>query len=189
MSLKMKVATWNICLGMKNKKDYIYQVMKEKEIDICLLQEVELEKDYDVNLLTDKEYRVEVETNNIKSRTAILIKDNIEYVRQSVLEDVNSGIVIIDVLGIMQYRVINIYRSFNPPNNISAKQFFEKQIDLLRTAITSIGNKKLIFRGDFNLDDLKRHAIAYRHKSLFEPLIKMCDDHNLIQMLDDATWQ
>ena len=45
----MIIATWNICLGLKNKKEYVYDVIKEKKIDICLLQEVEIPVDYDTN--------------------------------------------------------------------------------------------------------------------------------------------
>ena len=76
----MKIASWNICLGLKNKKDYIYQVITENKIDICLLQEVEIERNFETNLLTDKNYKIEVETNSIKARTAIIIKDNVQGV-------------------------------------------------------------------------------------------------------------
>ena len=38
----------------KQKKDYVYQTMNSENIDICLLQEVEIEKDYPSNLLTSK---------------------------------------------------------------------------------------------------------------------------------------
>ena len=81
----MIIATWNICLGLKNKKEYVYDVIKEKKIDICLLQEVEIPVDYDTNLLSHREYRIETETNCIKSRTAIIINENIQYERQKTL--------------------------------------------------------------------------------------------------------
>ena len=71
--MSIKIATWNICLGLKNKKDYVYKTVKENEIDICLLQEVEVTHNYNQELLTDIEYRIEIETNAIKSRSAILI--------------------------------------------------------------------------------------------------------------------
>ena len=34
----VKIATWNLCLGLKNKKDYVSDVIRENEIDICLIQ-------------------------------------------------------------------------------------------------------------------------------------------------------
>ena len=186
--MMMKIATWNICLGLKNKKDYVYQVIKENNIDICLLQEVEIEKSYDENILSDKEYKLEVETNNIKSRTAIAIQERIQYKRQYTLEGENTGIVIIDTYGQIEYRIINLYRSFNPPLNLTPRQFFEQQLDIIRNSINSKGNRVLILAGDFNLDDSKRYALDYRHRSLFEPLNTLCDNHNLIQMLEEATW-
>ena len=149
----MKIATWNICLRLKNKKDYVYQVIKENKIDICLLQEVEIEKLYDTNLLSNKDYKLEVETNTIKARTAIAIHEKIQYKRQSTLEGENTGIVIIDTSGHFEYRIINLYRSFNPPLNFTPRQFFEQQLDIIRTAINSKGNKKIILAGDFKLDD------------------------------------
>ena len=124
----MKLATWNICLGLKNKKDYIYQVINEKNIDICLLQEVEIEKDFDANLLTSRDHKIEVETNCVKARTAVIIKDNIEYTRKHDIEEDNMGIIIIDLTGNAKFRIVNVYRSFNPNNNMSPIQFFESQI-------------------------------------------------------------
>ena len=114
----MKLATWNICLGLKNKKDYIYQVINEKNIDICLLQEVEIEKDFDANLLTSRDHKIEVETNCVKARTAIIIKDNIEYTRKHDIEEDNMGIIINDLTGNAKFRIVNVYRSFNPNNNM-----------------------------------------------------------------------
>ena len=153
--MMMKIATWNICLGLKNKKDYVYQVIKENNIDICLLQEVEIDKSYDENILSDKEYKLEVETNSIKSRTAIAIQERIQYKRQYTLEGENTGIVIIDTFGEIEYRIINLYRSFNPPLNLTPRQFFEQQLDIIRNSINSKGNRVLILAGDFNLDDSK----------------------------------
>ena len=93
----MIIATWNICLGLKNKKEYVYDVIKEKKIDICLLQEVEIPVDYDMDLLSHREFRIETETNCRKSRTAIIINENIQYERQKTLEKEDHGIIIIDL--------------------------------------------------------------------------------------------
>ena len=30
----LKLATWNFCLGLKNKKDYVSSVINEKQIDV-----------------------------------------------------------------------------------------------------------------------------------------------------------
>ena len=60
----LKVATWNLCLGLKNKKDCISSVINEKQIDICCLQEVELESSYPMNIFSFRGYTLEtVELN------------------------------------------------------------------------------------------------------------------------------
>ena len=49
---KIKIATWNLCLGLTNKKDYVLQIITVNKIDICCMQEIDVKKDYDCNLLT-----------------------------------------------------------------------------------------------------------------------------------------
>ena len=120
--MSIKLASWNVCLGLKNKKETVYEEIKGRNIDICLLQEVEILKDYDKDLLTSKDYNIEVEMNETKARSAIIIKDNIEYERRPDLEEMNLGIIIIDLIGHYRYRVINIYRSFNPSNGMTPLQ-------------------------------------------------------------------
>ena len=68
----IKIATWNVCLGLKCKKDYISNKIIEERVDICSIQECEIEPDYPENLLTLKNYQIEVETNTKKSRCCVL---------------------------------------------------------------------------------------------------------------------
>ena len=68
----IELATWNICLGIKNKKDYVYNTLAELNIDICAIQEVEIAKDYPTELLANKNYILEVEHSTIKARCAIV---------------------------------------------------------------------------------------------------------------------
>ena len=39
----LKIATLNLCLGLKFKKDFVKNILLENEIDILLVQETELE--------------------------------------------------------------------------------------------------------------------------------------------------
>ena len=64
----LKIATWNLCLGLFNKKDYVYQVIKEEKIDICLLQEIKLDTNIPSNLVSSKNYKIEVEQATKKAR-------------------------------------------------------------------------------------------------------------------------
>ena len=115
----IKVATWNLCLGLKMKKDYVYDTLRKEKIDVCLLQEVEIGKEYPINILTGKDYKMEVENNDIKARVAIVIKNELDYKRQEELESANLGLMVIDVDVDVKYIIINIYRQFNPPKNLT----------------------------------------------------------------------
>ena len=41
---KIKIATWNLCLGLTNKKDYVLQIITVNKIDICCMQEIDVKK-------------------------------------------------------------------------------------------------------------------------------------------------
>ena len=57
----MLIATWNLCLGFTQKKNYIYQTLNQEEIDICAFQEVEIHKDYPIQLLSSRNYQIEID--------------------------------------------------------------------------------------------------------------------------------
>ena len=42
MNHQLKVASWNVCLGLTNKKDFIIHEITKEQIDICCLQECEV---------------------------------------------------------------------------------------------------------------------------------------------------
>ena len=64
--MSVRVALWNVCLGLINKRGYVYITVKDNDIDICLLQEVKIGHDYDHSLLTEKNFKIKVELNDIK---------------------------------------------------------------------------------------------------------------------------
>ena len=62
------------------------------------------------------------------------------------LEGTNSHIVIIDLEGpITVKRIINVYRSFNPQNNVSARDKFKYQLEIIKSAMT----QSTVLIGDF----------------------------------------
>ena len=67
----IKIATLNLCLGLKSKKLEVDNILTENSIDILCLQEVEIESTYGQGLLKIKNYQFELETNSAKSRTGI----------------------------------------------------------------------------------------------------------------------
>ena len=58
---------------------------------------MEIGKEYPINILTGKDYKMEVENNDIKARVAIVIKNKLDYKRQEELESANLGLMVIDV--------------------------------------------------------------------------------------------
>ena len=38
----LKLATWNLCLGLANKKEMVSQKILEEKIDVCVMQEIDI---------------------------------------------------------------------------------------------------------------------------------------------------
>ena len=89
----IKIATWNVCLGLMNKKDVVSNMITDNKIDICCLQETDIPVEYNHELLSFKGYNLIVEKNEVKSRLGFYIKDGIDYTRRCELEVLNSGII------------------------------------------------------------------------------------------------
>ena len=185
----MKLASWNLCLGLKNKKDYVYETLNNENIDICLLQEVEIRTDYPLTLLSSKNYKIEVENSSQKARCAIAIKKTVNYTRREDLEGIDLSICVIDVNGTNNYRIVNFYRLFNPPNNLKQSQHLQEQLTKISGMFNDLGERKILIGGDFNLDDSKRYAPDYRYKHLFEFQNQQNETLNLIQIIDFPTWR
>ena len=64
----VKIATWNICLGLKSKKEYVKSKIIEEKIDICCIQESEIPKDFPGDILSFKGYSLENKNRNRNDR-------------------------------------------------------------------------------------------------------------------------
>ena len=111
-------------------------------------------------------------------------KNDKSYTRRQDSEGNNSHLVIIDINDQFKTRIINIYRSFNPPLGLTQKTFFEMQIELIKNAT----NPQTIIVGDLNLDYNKRFDVQYSHKHYFKILEELIDEKNLIQIVNFDTW-
>ena len=80
-------------------------------------------------------------------------------------------------------RIINIYRSFNP-QNVTAKELFDKQLDLIGAAF----NDDAMLLGDLNLDYSRKHDISYSNAPLFDLFDLKLGALNLVQLVDFSTW-
>ena len=173
---------------MKNKKEYVYETLRENEIKICALQEVEIKKDFNEHLLSSIDYKIEVEIASNKARVATVIHNSITYVRRKDLEKEDLSIIIIDVNMSEKYRIVNLYRSFNPPNGKSPKIAFDEQLILISNIVNTTKDREIIIMGDFNLDEFKHHDVSYRLNNFFESLDSSFDPLNLIQTINFPTW-
>ena len=88
----LKIATLNLCLGLKFKKDLVKNILYGNEIDVLLIQETEIEKDFDCVLLNIPGYKLELEVNDTKSRVGTYIKNSIKYERCTELVKDFSGV-------------------------------------------------------------------------------------------------
>ena len=147
------------------------------------MQEVEIDPSFDHALLRISGFSLELENNCTKMRTGINIKTGVHYKRRIDLEGLNSHLVVIDIGINNEYRIINLYRSFNPINT-TAKNHFKYQVELLSKAI----DRNTIIVGDFNLDYFKFYDEYYAHALLCEYWDTVITAKSLIQQINFTTW-
>ena len=82
----LKIASWNICLGISNKLFYIENLLNQEKIDILFIQEAEIQMQTDL-----KHYKIENfklitsgTLNSGKSRLCCYIKDDIIFTENEV---------------------------------------------------------------------------------------------------------
>ena len=71
--------------------------------------------------------------------------------------------IIIDVIGSVNIRLINVYRTFSTYAGESQQTKFKCQMSIVRKAI----NERFIILGDFNLDYSMKNDVNYRYESMF----------------------
>ena len=184
MTDAIKIATLNLCLGLKNKKEEVKRLIINNDIDILCMQETEIPADIPVELLTFKGYNYENEQNIVKSRCGIYISNKISYVRRTELEAQGIHAIIIELKYINNTRIINVYRSFNPLIDLNQREYFNS----LLAMINANTNPNSIIIGDFNLDYSKKFDISYSHKHYFTALEDTLSNQSLIQLVNFPTW-
>ena len=56
MSSQLNIGTWNLCLGLPNKKDTVTSYLKARNISVCCLQETEIQNGFPKNILNCANY-------------------------------------------------------------------------------------------------------------------------------------
>ena len=77
----LKIATLNLCLGLKFKKDLVKNIIMENKIEILVMQETEVEPDFYMDLLNIPGYGFESVNNRFKKRVGVYINNSIKYER------------------------------------------------------------------------------------------------------------
>ena len=90
---------------------------------------------------------------------------------------------VIDILGPPQTRIINLYRPHNP-KQMPELTFFCNQIMKLDELITT----STIILGDFNLDLNKEQTCTYQKKAYFTMMKNVLGHHGLDQLVTEDTW-
>ena len=182
--MPLRIASWNLCLGLQNKRDLVLNELNKNDIDLCCLQETELGPNYPTNILSSSDFELEVEDNDIKKRVGIYINTRIKYMRRLDLEERNTHLIIIDLMLESKIRIISLYRSFRPPGGVSPGTFFKKQLDIVERNI--VPNTFIL--GDFNLDAAMQYRLDYPYKLLYNDLITVITNSDLKQLVDFPTW-
>ena len=82
-------------------------MLEEYEIDILSMQETEIDNKLNHEELSNANYNLELETNSVKSRVGYYISKSVSYVRRFDLEGTDSNIIIVDLEGNPNTRLIN----------------------------------------------------------------------------------
>ena len=94
----LRIATWNCCLGLFNKKDAVSLLLEENSIDILALQETEITKDMGITPFHIRGFTCEIEESLALARTACYVSNTINYQRRSDLEKADIHVIIMDIL-------------------------------------------------------------------------------------------
>ena len=183
MTDQLVIGSWNLCLGLANKKDLVINQLKNQNIAICGLQETEIQKDFPENVLNCGNYNAELELNKNKKRVGFYIRNDINYTRRNDLETEGYHVIIIDIHSDDNLRLINLYRPFRPPGLISPNDFFKVQLNIVKSALKN----DCIVMGDFNLDARMDHRPDYHHKVPLTFLSEFALNQGLSQIINFST--
>ena len=173
------ISSLNLCLGLVSKKDIVTDMLRKYDIKICCLQETEVPQNFPERLLNCGGYTLELELNSDKKRAGIYLKNDIKYIRRLDLEKENFHIVVVDVITDVKIRVINVYRSFRPPNSMTPEDFFVEQLKVIKKALCI----NCYIMGDFNLDAKMSYGNDYHRKIPLKLLNNFAAENNFVQII------
>jgi exonuclease III len=189
----MKIITWNIHKVAYEKMKEILEYLKNKNCDVCLLQEVyvipaEFKKDFHI---------VRGEMN------AILVKKTIGNTEKIDLNNISDNSAINDYFVACEVKVpgkslvfISVYNYFDENNNKESedvKKFKEFLKIVYEYLENNKGKKIIIIGGDFNMDEkFKTHKLWVKcSKEMIQEFSKLEHEDPLVEEPDEEkryTW-
>jgi hypothetical protein len=185
MNKQLRICTWNVCLGLKYKLNYVKELLLKNAIDILCIQEAEIRADDNISVLEIPEYNIELEnvTGLNTIRTVVYIRSSIHYRRHHDLEKSNTHIILMTC---QDLGIASLYRTYKLTENNSHQAAFEEQMGVLSPFFAL--HKNYITLGDFNLDENRRDENSYHHAQLYSKWKEFEDDHQLVQLVNFNTW-
>jgi hypothetical protein len=123
-----KFATWNLSQGLLNKKDLVPDELKSKDIDICRMQETEINQDVPADLLNNSPFLFEYEKGTGKKKVGLNINKTIIYKHREDLELDNLHLIIVDATSDINFCMLSLYPTFRPPDGSSPISFLVNKL-------------------------------------------------------------
>ena len=159
-------------------------MLNRLNIGICCLQETEVAINFPENVLNCGGFYLELELSTGKKCAGILVKNGTKYVRRNDLEVEDFHIVIVDIMANVKIHIINVCRSFGPPNQMTPDFFFAEQLKIITGALCA----NCYVMGDFNLDAKMLHRQDYQRNIPLKLLTDFALANDLSQLVEFSTW-
>ena len=72
LTMTIKISTLNLCLGLRNKKLLVKNLLDENDIDILCMQETEVSGDINTKELVTSRLCLELESNSVKYHSNLI---------------------------------------------------------------------------------------------------------------------
>jgi len=183
----INVCTWNLCLGLQYKLNYVKEILIKEDVDILCLQETELEEGLDMSILNINGYELETDLANKTIRSVVYIKTTLNYERIP-NRGLSQNLIILKITqqNLPHLFIAAIYRPWKDVGGLTQENAFADQVNDMKRLIPR--NVECIVLGDFNLNYAKRNNRNVVNRTLTQILMNLVENHSLEQMVSFDTW-
>jgi len=181
MTSKLKIISWNACLGALNKMNYIRNFVNEHKPDILFLQETEIPKNMDNNLLRIDGYELILSENEPKSRSMCYYRTEMNV---KITTDKFHEIILISY---KKFDIYGIYMPYKLNQSLNHMDYLDGMINFIKR--TKNKHKKMLICGDLNLDFKFVNEIQYHQSKLYKKWSGFTESEILKQHVKATTWR